>query len=189
MTSETLYDDKAYDEKMKQVMDDGDGISEWTEVADSFDQMGLNENLLRGIYGYGASEQETNDKQKEEDAKGETKKGGNRGNERGPREKKRDGRCRESHATSRVGNKKLTRLPVPTRRFRKTVRHPTERDRPLHQRTGRHPTSPIWNRKNRHLLRWNPAELGHRAARVPGARAGPHTRARPADRKGHACLG
>lgn len=54
MTSETLYDDKAYDEKMKQVMDDGDGISEWTEVADSFDQMGLNENLLRGIYGYGA---------------------------------------------------------------------------------------------------------------------------------------
>lgn len=30
-----------------------DFAPEWTEVADSFDDMGLHENLLRGIYAYG----------------------------------------------------------------------------------------------------------------------------------------
>jgi hypothetical protein len=29
-------------------------ISDWTEVAETFDAMGLHENLLRGIYAYGA---------------------------------------------------------------------------------------------------------------------------------------
>jgi hypothetical protein len=29
-------------------------ISDWTEVAETFDSMGLHENLLRGIYAYGA---------------------------------------------------------------------------------------------------------------------------------------
>lgn len=28
-------------------------ISDWTEVAETFDSMGLHENLLRGIYAYG----------------------------------------------------------------------------------------------------------------------------------------
>jgi hypothetical protein len=32
-----------------------DMISDWTEVAETFDAMGLHENLLRGIYAYGAS--------------------------------------------------------------------------------------------------------------------------------------
>ena len=31
-----------------------DMISDWTEVAETFDSMGLHENLLRGIYAYGA---------------------------------------------------------------------------------------------------------------------------------------
>lgn len=30
-----------------------DMISDWTEVAETFDAMGLHENLLRGIYAYG----------------------------------------------------------------------------------------------------------------------------------------
>jgi len=30
-------------------------ISDWTEVAETFDAMGLHENLLRGIYAYGAT--------------------------------------------------------------------------------------------------------------------------------------
>ena len=30
-------------------------ISDWTEVAETFDSMGLHENLLRGIYAYGPS--------------------------------------------------------------------------------------------------------------------------------------
>jgi hypothetical protein len=30
-------------------------ISDWTEVAETFDSMGLHENLLRGIYAYGAA--------------------------------------------------------------------------------------------------------------------------------------
>ena len=33
--------------------DKDDMISDWEEVAESFDQMGLHENLLRGIYAYG----------------------------------------------------------------------------------------------------------------------------------------
>ena len=38
---------------MCSLQEDGDGIAEWTEVCDSFDDMNLNENLLRGIYAYG----------------------------------------------------------------------------------------------------------------------------------------
>lgn len=32
-----------------------DGVieSNWTEIVDSFDEMGLKEELLRGVYGYG----------------------------------------------------------------------------------------------------------------------------------------
>ena len=30
-------------------------FTDWEETFDSFDQMGLHENLLRGIYAYGAS--------------------------------------------------------------------------------------------------------------------------------------
>jgi hypothetical protein len=32
---------------------DGELFSTWDEVAESFDAMGLHENLLRGIYAYG----------------------------------------------------------------------------------------------------------------------------------------
>lgn len=56
MTSETQYDDKAYDNKMKEYLGGGEGnqfFTEWEESFDSFDQMGLHENLLRGIYAYG----------------------------------------------------------------------------------------------------------------------------------------
>jgi len=35
------------------AMDQEDMITDWTEVAESFDAMGLKENLLRGIYAYG----------------------------------------------------------------------------------------------------------------------------------------
>jgi translation initiation factor 4A len=38
----------------------GDGTSfftEWEETYEAFDQMGLHENLLRGIYGYGERSQ------------------------------------------------------------------------------------------------------------------------------------
>ena len=31
----------------------GEFFTEWEETFESFDQMGLNENLLRGIYAYG----------------------------------------------------------------------------------------------------------------------------------------
>ncbi|KIZ04417.1 Eukaryotic initiation factor 4A-3 [Monoraphidium neglectum] len=59
MTSETQYDDKAYDTKMKEYLKPAEGaeaqafFTEWEESFDSFDQMGLHENLLRGIYAYG----------------------------------------------------------------------------------------------------------------------------------------
>ena len=33
---------------------DGTFFTEWEESFESFDQMGLHENLLRGIYAYGA---------------------------------------------------------------------------------------------------------------------------------------
>jgi translation initiation factor 4A len=56
MTTETAYDDKAYDQKMQDFMSSQDNqtfFTEWEETFDSFDQMGLHENLLRGIYAYG----------------------------------------------------------------------------------------------------------------------------------------
>ncbi|WIA44046.1 hypothetical protein OEZ86_010415 [Tetradesmus obliquus] len=59
MTTETAYDAKAYDDKMKEYMGAAQGgegetfFTEWEETFESFDQMGLHENLLRGIYAYG----------------------------------------------------------------------------------------------------------------------------------------
>lgn len=48
------FDERAYDQRMTSLLqEDSDGIAEWTEVCDSFDDMNLNENLLRGIYAYG----------------------------------------------------------------------------------------------------------------------------------------
>eukprot|EP00878_Enallax_costatus_P000286 GHUV01000358.1.p1 GENE.GHUV01000358.1~~GHUV01000358.1.p1 ORF type:complete len:411 (+),score=136.95 GHUV01000358.1:140-1372(+) len=56
MTTETAYDAKAYDVKMQEYMGEakaGEFFTEWEESYESFDQMGLLENLLRGIYAYG----------------------------------------------------------------------------------------------------------------------------------------
>lgn len=56
MTTETAYDARAYDQKMQDFMSSEDNekfFTEWEETFDSFDQMGLHENLLRGIYAYG----------------------------------------------------------------------------------------------------------------------------------------
>lgn len=48
------YDARAYDEGMQKVMaETSEFYTEWEESFDSFDQMNLNENLLRGIYAYG----------------------------------------------------------------------------------------------------------------------------------------
>ncbi|KAJ3691984.1 hypothetical protein LUZ60_012334 [Juncus effusus] len=48
------FDEKLYDEKMDQLNQDGhDFFTNSIEVYDSFDSMGLAENLLRGIYAYG----------------------------------------------------------------------------------------------------------------------------------------
>eukprot|EP00250_Pteridium_aquilinum_P007886 c17513_g2_i1 orf=195-743(+) len=55
MASSEGYDARSYDAKMEQVLTgDGEEISStWNEVCESFDEMGLHENLLRGIYAYG----------------------------------------------------------------------------------------------------------------------------------------
>jgi len=55
MTTETAYDARAYDQKMTEFMtgQEAQFFTEWEETFDSFDQMGLHENLLRGIYAYG----------------------------------------------------------------------------------------------------------------------------------------
>ncbi|CAI5969512.1 unnamed protein product [Closterium sp. NIES-65] len=49
------FDAKQYDSKMADVLasEGEDFISTWDEVHESFDIMGLHENLLRGIYAYG----------------------------------------------------------------------------------------------------------------------------------------
>ena len=49
------FDARSYDEKMKELMTEAaeDFAPEWKEVCESFDDMGLHENLLRGIYAYG----------------------------------------------------------------------------------------------------------------------------------------
>jgi len=49
------FDSKAFDDKMKKFLDgNADSFySDWEETFDTFDQMGLHENLLRGIYAYG----------------------------------------------------------------------------------------------------------------------------------------
>jgi len=58
MAGENNFDDKNYDAKMQEYMGEGGGggesfFTEWEESYDSFDTMGLHENLLRGIYAYG----------------------------------------------------------------------------------------------------------------------------------------
>lgn len=57
MAGETNFDDRGYDEKMKeyfQTTSTGEElIADWEEVNETFDSMGLHENLLRGIYAYG----------------------------------------------------------------------------------------------------------------------------------------
>jgi len=56
MATETgAFDDKAYDTKMKEFMANNDDkfYTDWEETYESFDQMNLHENLLRGIYSYG----------------------------------------------------------------------------------------------------------------------------------------
>ncbi|KAJ7567359.1 hypothetical protein O6H91_02G143600 [Diphasiastrum complanatum] len=49
------FDARQYDAKMDQVLssEGDDMISTWDEVHETFDVMGLHENLLRGIYAYG----------------------------------------------------------------------------------------------------------------------------------------
>ncbi|XP_055960691.1 uncharacterized protein LOC126668738 [Mercurialis annua] len=48
------FDAKQFDDKMNEVLSvEGDGFTTYDEVYESFDSMGLQENLLRGIYAYG----------------------------------------------------------------------------------------------------------------------------------------
>jgi translation initiation factor 4A len=49
------YDARQYDSKMSEILnaDGQDFFTSYDEVYDSFDAMGLQENLLRGIYAYG----------------------------------------------------------------------------------------------------------------------------------------
>ncbi|GBG68017.1 hypothetical protein CBR_g1137 [Chara braunii] len=48
------FDARHYDQKMELLLkEDADFIYTWEEVHESFDTMGLRENLLRGIYAYG----------------------------------------------------------------------------------------------------------------------------------------
>jgi len=53
--AENSFDSRAYDSKMSDLLnpESEDFAPEWDEVYDSFDAMGLHENLLRGIYAYG----------------------------------------------------------------------------------------------------------------------------------------
>jgi translation initiation factor 4A len=55
MAGETNFDAKGYDQKMQEYIAEGGEafFTEWEESYDSFDQMGLHENLLRGVYAYG----------------------------------------------------------------------------------------------------------------------------------------
>lgn len=49
------FDTRNYDAKMTELLstDGQDFFTSYDEVYDSFDSMGLQENLLRGIYAYG----------------------------------------------------------------------------------------------------------------------------------------
>ncbi|GLJ28500.1 hypothetical protein SUGI_0560810 [Cryptomeria japonica] len=47
------FDAKNYDKNMQNVLGGEELYSTWEEVHDTFDSMGLQENLLRGIYAYG----------------------------------------------------------------------------------------------------------------------------------------
>ncbi|CAA6670544.1 unnamed protein product [Spirodela intermedia] len=48
------FDERHYDAKMKELQEEGqDFFTYYDEVYESFDSMGLHENLLRGIYAYG----------------------------------------------------------------------------------------------------------------------------------------
>jgi len=53
--SGNAFDSRQYDSKMSELLDPNseEFAPEWDEVYESFDSMGLHENLLRGIYAYG----------------------------------------------------------------------------------------------------------------------------------------
>jgi len=53
MAGEAAFDSKQYDQKMGELFDGEEMFSTWDEVHETFDSMGLHENLLRGIYAYG----------------------------------------------------------------------------------------------------------------------------------------
>uniref|UniRef100_A0A7R9VM39 RNA helicase n=1 Tax=Chlamydomonas euryale TaxID=1486919 RepID=A0A7R9VM39_9CHLO len=53
---ESGYDERSYDQKMQSILAQNAEekfFTDWEETFDSFDQMNLHENLLRGIYAYG----------------------------------------------------------------------------------------------------------------------------------------
>ncbi|MQM10769.1 hypothetical protein Taro_043667, partial [Colocasia esculenta] len=53
-TEGTQFDERQFDAKMKELTEEGqDFFTSYDEVYESFDSMGLQENLLRGIYAYG----------------------------------------------------------------------------------------------------------------------------------------
>jgi len=51
----TAFDDKAFDQKMQSFLQNNEDkfYTDWEETYDSFDAMGIHENLLRGIYAHG----------------------------------------------------------------------------------------------------------------------------------------
>eukprot|EP00884_Botryococcus_braunii_P018271 jgi/Botrbrau1/5127/Bobra.0128s0035.1 len=51
--AEGAYDHRQYDTKMEEYMGQESFYTEWEGTSDSFDEMNLHENLLRGIYAYG----------------------------------------------------------------------------------------------------------------------------------------
>lgn len=53
MAGEGAYDHRQYDTKMEEYMGGESFYTEWDQASDSFDEMNLHENLLRGIYAYG----------------------------------------------------------------------------------------------------------------------------------------
>ena len=123
-------------------------FTEWNETYESFDQMNLHENLLRGIYAYGA----------QRGAAQPAWIGGLSAHAPGNAAVGNSGVERHTGALPHTGGPASPAPPhPPARRFREAVCHPAEGYRAVRQGSGRDPAGAVRYRQDRHLLRRHPA--------------------------------
>lgn len=128
---------KCVPRRMNETAEGDDMISDWTEVHETFDAMGLHENLLRGIYAYGE-----------------------------PHLLQLVGGGRLASPSGTGWRRAVLICPSSLPRFREAVRHSAEGHRAVLPRLRCDPAGPVRDWQDRHLLRWYPPPGARRLFRA-----------------------